>query len=74
MYDVAKAISQLLYDTGKGGSPKPTTFTEEEMDRYFPGGTSLGTNSRCKADRARALGWKPRKTTSDMLASIKGEL
>lgn len=73
-YDVAKTIAQLLYDTGKGESPQPTTFTKEEMEKYFPGGTSLGTNSRCKSDRARALGWKPRKGTSDMLASIKGEL
>lgn len=74
MYDVAKTIAQLLYDVGKGESPHPTTFTKEEMEKYFPGGTSLGTNSRCKSDRARALGWKPRKGSSDMLASIKGEL
>ncbi|KAF9468157.1 NAD(P)-binding protein [Collybia nuda] len=74
MYEVAETIARLLYDIGKGDSPHPTTFTTEEMKKYFPSGTSLGTNSRCKSDRARALGWKPRKGTSDMLASIKGEL
>lgn len=74
MYDVAKTVAQMLYDAGKGKSPQPTTFTKEEMEKYFPGGTSLGTNSRCKSDRARALGWKPKKGTSDMLASIMGEL
>jgi hypothetical protein len=31
-------------------------------------------NVRCKATRSRALGWKPVKTTADMLASIKAEV
>lgn len=74
LYDIAKTVAQLLYDRGKGKSPVPTTFTEEEMKKYFPGGTSLGTNSRCRSDRARSLGWKPQKGTVDMLASIQGEL
>ncbi|KIK96073.1 hypothetical protein PAXRUDRAFT_139333, partial [Paxillus rubicundulus Ve08.2h10] len=34
----------------------------------------LGTNSRCKANRARTLGWKPKSTTEDMLRSIKAEV
>jgi len=33
-----------------------------------------GTNTRCLATRARALGWKPKKTTEDMLAGIKTEV
>lgn len=37
-----------------------------EQLRYF------GTNSRCRADRSRSIGWKPVKT--DMLASIQPEL
>jgi hypothetical protein len=44
------------------------------MNKYFPNGTSLGTNSRCKAERARKLGWKPKKVTQDMLASVKDEI
>jgi hypothetical protein len=34
----------------------------------------LGTNSRCKANRARTLGWKPKFTTEDMVRSTKGEV
>ncbi len=37
-------------------------------------GNYLGTNSRCRGNRPRSLGWKPQKTTQDMLASIKPEV
>ncbi|KAG6327950.1 hypothetical protein ID866_11139 [Astraeus odoratus] len=30
LYDVAKAISQTIYELGKGKSPEPETFTEED--------------------------------------------
>lgn len=33
-------------------------------------GNYSGTNSRCRADRGRALGWKPKYNTKDMSASI----
>ncbi|KAF9046918.1 hypothetical protein BDZ89DRAFT_1099356 [Hymenopellis radicata] len=46
----------------------------QEMERYFPGTTSLSTNSRCRADRSKAIGWNPVKTTSDMLSSIEEEV
>jgi hypothetical protein len=34
----------------------------------------FGTNCRCRADRSRSIGWKPVKTTKDMLASIQPEV
>ncbi|KAI9463253.1 hypothetical protein BJY52DRAFT_1254099 [Lactarius psammicola] len=73
LYDLAKAYSQVLYDLGKGKSPEPTTFTAEEAQKYF-GGPFLGSNSRCKAERGRALGWKPTKTTKDFLESVRLEV
>lgn len=73
LYDVAKGIAQALFDLGKGKSPEPTTFTDAENQKYF-GGTYLGTNSRARAERSRALGWKPTKTTEDLLASIRPEV
>jgi len=73
LYDVAKAYSQALYDLGKGKSPEPTSFTAEEAQKYF-GGPWLGSNTRSKAERARALGWKPTKTTKELLESIKPEV
>ncbi|KAH7915630.1 hypothetical protein BJ138DRAFT_1176400 [Hygrophoropsis aurantiaca] len=72
LYDVGQAVAQALYDSGKGKSPDPTTFSEEEIQKYF-GSAYLGSNSRCKAVRSRAIGWKPAYTTEDMLKSIKIE-
>jgi hypothetical protein len=58
---------------GLSADATPTSFTKEEEEKYFPNGTSLGTNSRCRADRARAIGWEPVMTTEDMLESIRDE-
>ena len=35
LYDVAKAYSQALYDLGKGKSPEPTTYSADEVQKYF---------------------------------------
>ncbi|KAH8990310.1 hypothetical protein EDB92DRAFT_1999227 [Lactarius akahatsu] len=73
LYDLAKAYSRALYDLGKGKSPEPTPFTAEEAHKYF-GGVWLGSNARCKAERGRALGWKPTKTTKDFIESVRPEV
>ncbi|EGN98782.1 hypothetical protein SERLA73DRAFT_181420 [Serpula lacrymans var. lacrymans S7.3] len=73
LYDVSKAVAEALYELGKGRSPEPTMVTEEEL-KVDPRTIYLGTNSRCRASRARALGWKPKYTTKDLLASIKPEV
>jgi len=74
LYDVAKTISQALVDLGRGKSTEPSTFTKAELDKYLDGSSYLGSNARCKGNRGRALGWKPVKTTADMLASLKPEV
>jgi len=74
LYDVGKHISEALVALGVGKSLEVTPFTKEEVDKYFDGSDYLGSNSRCRANRARALGWKPVKTTKDMLDSIKVEV
>ncbi|THH19044.1 hypothetical protein EW146_g2059 [Bondarzewia mesenterica] len=73
MYDVSKEIGKAMVELGLAKSSEPTPFSPEENQKYF-GGTYLGTNSRARAERGRALGWKPVKTTKDMLASIKPEV
>lgn len=35
LYDVSKAIGEGLMAIGKVDDPEPTTFTKEEIDRYF---------------------------------------
>ncbi len=37
LYDVGKAIAEVLVDLGIGKSREPTTFTKEEIDKYFQG-------------------------------------
>ncbi|KAF8066914.1 NAD(P)-binding protein [Lyophyllum atratum] len=74
LYEVGKAMSEYLVAIGKGKSGEPTTFTQQELDKYFEGSPYLGSNSRCRANRSRAIGWKPVKTTVDMLASVKAEV
>ncbi|KAJ3479450.1 hypothetical protein NLI96_g9047 [Meripilus lineatus] len=76
-YDISKEVSRVLVELGRGKSDEPTAFTREELPKYFLSediGNSLGSNSRCRATRARSLGWHPKKTTKDMLASIKPEI
>jgi nucleoside-diphosphate-sugar epimerase len=73
LLQVAEAIGAALVKAGKATDPTPTTFTDEEAVKFF-GGKWLGSNSLAVAERSRSIGWKPAKTTKDMLASIQPEV
>jgi hypothetical protein len=95
LYDVSKRIAEVLFELGVGKTPEPTTFSDEEMLKYFgvsllskyalidgsltsllgtqAQGSLLGSNARCRADRSLAIGWTPKKSTEDLLASIRPE-
>ncbi|PIL36717.1 hypothetical protein GSI_00406 [Ganoderma sinense ZZ0214-1] len=75
--DISTTIGQVMVELGLSENPEPTTFTVDELKKYWSSegaGWYSGTNSRARADRGRALGWKPKYTTQDMLASIKPEV
>ncbi|THH08886.1 hypothetical protein EW145_g2403 [Phellinidium pouzarii] len=74
MLEVCKEVAKSLVVLGKGKSLEPTTFTQEDLDKYFNGSPYLGSNSRCIANRSRSVGWKPAHTTSDFIASIRPEV
>jgi hypothetical protein len=75
LLSVAQAIGQTMVDAGKATDPEPSPFTQAESQQYFGGVTRyLDSNSRCKADRGKKLGWRPKKTTKELLSSIKQEL
>ncbi|KAH8117907.1 hypothetical protein DFH11DRAFT_1571372 [Phellopilus nigrolimitatus] len=74
LFDVSKAVAEALVAVGKGKTATPTTFTQEELDKYFDGSPYLGSNSRCVANRSRAIGWAPTRSTPDFLASIRVEV
>lgn len=63
--DAAAEIGKALHVVGKVKSPKPKQIPEKDYtDLFGPGAsdTVVGSNSRCRANRLRALGWKPRET------------
>ncbi|KAG6864529.1 hypothetical protein C0991_008930 [Blastosporella zonata] len=76
LYEVGKAISEELVAVRKGRSAEPTPFTEEEIEKLGKefAYVALGSNSRATANRSRAIGWKPKYTTKDLLASVKAEV
>ncbi|KAI0708909.1 NAD-P-binding protein [Cerioporus squamosus] len=74
LHDVAKEIGRVLKELQITETDEPSTLTKEELDLFFDGSESLGTNARCRGRRARAIGWQPEKTTKDMLASIKADV
>ncbi|TFK91170.1 NAD-P-binding protein [Polyporus arcularius HHB13444] len=76
-YQISKAIGEAMVALGISTDPEPTSFTTEEMVKYFGSeqwGWYCGANTRCRGNRARALGWKPKYTTEVMLKSIRREV
>ncbi|KAJ8481047.1 hypothetical protein ONZ51_g6272 [Trametes cubensis] len=77
-YQVQRAIGEALVRRGITQDPEPTPFTTEELAKYF-GSESVGryysgSNARCRAERSRSIGWKPRYTTEDLLKSVESEM
>ncbi|KAI0822485.1 NAD-P-binding protein [Trametes gibbosa] len=76
-YQISRAIGDTLVSLGVSTDPEPTPFSTEELVKYFGSewlGNYSGSNSRARADRGRALGWKPKYTSEDLLKSIKPEV
>ena len=76
-YGISRAIGDAMVARGLASDPEPTTFSKAELVTYFgseAAGLYSGTNARCRAERGRALGWKPTHTSKDMLASIAAEV
>ncbi|KAL7278982.1 hypothetical protein ACG7TL_006814 [Trametes sanguinea] len=76
-YQISRAIGEAMVELGITDDPEPTSFSKDELIKYFgseASGNYSGSNSRCRADRGRSIGWKPRYTTEDMLKSIKPEV
>ena len=48
--------------------------SKSNHDAPSQGSLFKGTNCRVVANRSRSIGWKPVKTTKDLLASVKPEV
>ena len=76
-YDLATAIGKALVKRGLSKSAEPTTFSKDELVKYFwteDIAGIWGSNARVKAPHARSLGWQPKLTTQDFLESIDAEV
>ncbi|TRM69568.1 hypothetical protein BD626DRAFT_553998 [Schizophyllum amplum] len=73
-YQITRAIGEAMVKLGRARDPAPAPLTKEEIDKYLWGTELLGANARCKATTAKALGWKPSKTTNDMLGTVEREV
>ena len=76
--ELAAKIGEATVALGLAKEAQPTEFTEEERGKFFWAEPfawlAWGSNSRIKAARALALGWKPTHTVGDLWASIKPEV
>lgn len=75
--EISQAIGRAQVELGLSKTDEPTTFTDEELAKYFGSveiGNYWGSNSRARANHSRSLGWKPKYTKEDLLASIKPEV
>ncbi|KAJ6473498.1 hypothetical protein DFH09DRAFT_1218878 [Mycena vulgaris] len=72
LLEISTVIARVLFENGRGGSDVPTAFTAEEEEKYFgPLAALIGSNAKCRANRARALGWRPTKSTSAFMATVR---
>jgi hypothetical protein len=60
MLAVASTIGARMYDKKWSQTAQPAPWTEEDLKKYYGGSTYMGTNSRCRADRSKSIGWKPK--------------
>lgn len=67
--NLCTTVAVELADHGIGNG-EPTAFTEKEHKENFIVPV-LGCNSRCKAFKARALGWKPKYGDKELFESVK---
>ncbi|KAF9012835.1 NAD(P)-binding protein [Hymenopellis radicata] len=78
-YYFAENGEHELLDVSK--ALEPQTLTPEEATHPLFGEVRdynleniLGTNTRCRADRSKAIGWKPSRGTDALIASVRREV
>ncbi|KAI0729685.1 hypothetical protein C8Q72DRAFT_827307 [Fomitopsis betulina] len=70
---IGRAIGRVLVELGvaPAGASEPTPFMPDELTKFWGCevlGNYWGTTCRCRADRARTLGWTPTYSVADMLS------
>ncbi|GFZ50738.1 hypothetical protein JCM24511_08496, partial [Saitozyma sp. JCM 24511] len=75
MLAVSSAIGATLLDHKWSQTALPAPWTEDDLKKYYGGSTYMGTNSRCRADRSKSIGWKPKfDDFEDFLKHVSNEV
>ncbi|GHJ86682.1 hypothetical protein NliqN6_3084 [Naganishia liquefaciens] len=74
LFAVGQTIGQAMVKYKLTDNPEPSTFSKEEIDKYFGGSDYLGSNSRARGDRSRRIGWRPKYEAEDFFRSLDEEV
>ncbi|KAJ3920490.1 NAD-binding protein [Lentinula edodes] len=75
MNQLATSLSQGLVALNRGTNAEPSSFTQEELDKFFGQfAPFFGSNCRCLSTRSKAIGWSPKLGLRDMLSSVQYEM
>ncbi|KAI0077637.1 NAD-P-binding protein [Panus rudis PR-1116 ss-1] len=75
--EVSKAIGQVLVELGTLKDAEPTTFTREELVKYFGSeemGNFFGSNTRSHSTHSYAIGWKPKHSVQELFDTLRSEV
>jgi len=73
-FNAASTIGGALVENGWAKEATPTSFTEDEIKKYYNGSYYAGSNSRGVADRSKSIGWKPKQNEmEDFVEHLKKE-
>lgn len=74
LFGLGQAIGNALVAAKIADAAQPTTFTQEDLDKYMGGSSYLGCNSRARADHSRQIGWRPKYGEAGLFESIPKEV
>jgi hypothetical protein len=74
LLSAANTIGTVLAQNKFAESGQSSSFTPEEIQKYYNGLQMHGANARGVADRSKSIGWKPKRETDDFLRDIKAEV
>ena len=75
LFNAASTVGAALVENGWAKEAQPTSYSEEEIKKYYNGSYYAGSNSRGVADRSKSIGWKPKQNEmEDFVEYLKTEV
>ena len=74
LLSAAQTVGTALAQNKFSESGQATSFTPEEIQKYYSGMQYHGGNSRGVADRSKSIGWRPKREMDDFMRHIKSEV